>query len=239
MSAAIIRRGVIPSTMTEAAALALAGCPHGTAVVAEGQTAGIGRHGHSWHSEPSAGLYVSVVLRLEIPAAELPVLTLALGLATAEALALTAGLACDLRWPNDILSGGRKLAGILVQIVDNAAIAGIGVNVNHLSFPPDLTQEATSLRIATGRPVDREAVLQALLHSVEGLTHLFVTEGKPTILKLFAAASSFATGKQVTVDLGNRTIQGVTDGLTDEGFLRVYQPNGAVEIVVAGGVRPA
>ena len=226
--------------MLEATALAAAGCLHGTAVVAEEQTAGIGRHGHSWHSEPGAGLYVSLVLRLELPTAELPVLTLALGLAAGEAIALATGLPCDLRWPNDILTSGKKVAGILVQIVDNAAIAGIGINANHLSFPPDLTNEATSIRLALGHPIDREALLTQLLASIEEVCQLFQAEGTPAILKLFAAASSFARGKHVTVDLGGtKQLEGITDGLTPQGFLRVRKPDGTVQLVVAGGVRPA
>ena len=76
-------------------------------------------------------------------------LTLALGLATAEAIADATGIACDLRWPNDVMLGGRKVAGILVQLVDGNAIAGIGINVNHAAFPPELADEATSLRAST------------------------------------------------------------------------------------------
>src|ERR1039457_5433850 len=120
-----------PPPTPEPATLAAAGCPSGTAVVAEEQTAGQGRHGHSWHSEPGAGLYVSVVLRLPLPPDSLPVLTLALGLATAETIARATHLDPDLRWPNDVMLSDRKTAGILVQLVDSVAIAGLGVNVNH------------------------------------------------------------------------------------------------------------
>jgi len=240
LSTDVIRLGTVQSTMLEAAALALAGCVHGTAVVAEAQTAGIGRHGHSWHSEPGTGLYVSVVLRLPLTPTELPILTLALGIAAGEAIALTSGLACDLRWPNDILAGGKKVAGILVQVVDNAAIAGIGINVNHSQFPPDLAAEATSIRIATGREQDREALLSQLLRSIENVCQLLITEGKPAILTLFSGASSFAEGKHVRVDLGGgRHLEGVTAGLTDQGFLQVQTPQGNVETIIAGGVRPA
>src|SRR5437867_2600704 len=111
---------IVDSTMRIAAEREL-----GTVVVADEQTAGQGRHGHSWHSEPYAGIYCSIVLE---PA---PVLTLALGLAAAEAIAVTTGIACDLRWPNDLMLDGKKVAGVLVQLVDDKAIAGIGINVNH------------------------------------------------------------------------------------------------------------
>src|SRR5260370_4153436 len=122
--------------------------PSGTTLIAEEQTAGQGRHGHTWHSEKSLGLYVSIVLDKTEPT---PTLTMALGLAVAEAITSATGLACDLRWPNDVMIGGRKAAGILAQSADSAAIAGIGINVNHRAFPPDLSEEATSLRLDSGR----------------------------------------------------------------------------------------
>jgi len=111
---------------------AAAGCEPGTIVLADCQLAGEGRHGHAWHSEPGAGIYCSLVL----PPSQ--VLTLALGLATAEAIAQATGIQCDLRWPNDLMLDNRKTAGILVQLVDGLAIAGIGINVNHTEFPGDL-----------------------------------------------------------------------------------------------------
>ncbi len=240
MSADIIRLGSVESTMHHAAALAAEGCVHGTAVVAESQTAGIGRHGHVWHSEPGSGLYVSLVLRLPLTPIEMPILTLALGLAAGEAIGLATGLACDLRWPNDILTDGKKVAGILVQIVDGAAIAGIGVNVNHAVFPEWIASEATSIRLATGHEADREKLLRQLLQSVEETCNVLLSSGRPAILKLFANASSFALGKRVRVDLGGgKNIEGITAGLTDQGFLRVRKQDGTVETVIAGGVRPA
>src|SRR5579863_8065859 len=103
------------STMKDAASLAARGEPHGTVVVAETQTAGIGRHGHSWHSESDGGLYLSIILRLPLAAEVLPVLTMAMGLAALRAIESVASVACDLRWPNDLLLNEKKLAGILVQ----------------------------------------------------------------------------------------------------------------------------
>jgi BirA family biotin operon repressor/biotin-[acetyl-CoA-carboxylase] ligase len=233
------RFATIGSTMQEAAALAMQGHPHGTAVVADEQTAGIGRHGHSWHSEPGTGLYVSIVLRLPLAPEVLPIVTLALGLAASEAIAQTTGLACDIRWPNDIMIGSRKTAGILVQLVDAAAIAGIGINVNHAAFPPELAGEATSLLLATGRPHDRENLLTCLLASVDRVCDILTAGGRAAILKMFSDASSYASGKRVTVDLGDRTIYGVTAGLNDSGFLLVRKPDAGIETVISGGVRPA
>src|SRR5436305_1823180 len=106
---------------------AAAGCPRGTIVIAGEQFAGQGRHGHTWHSEANTGLYCSLVLE---PA---PLLTLALGLAAVDAIERATGLVCDIRWPNDLMLGGKKTGGILVQLVEGAAIAGIGINVNQRS----------------------------------------------------------------------------------------------------------
>ena len=129
----------IDSTMRAAV-----GLEQGSVVLAGEQTAGQGRHGRRWHSEPASGIYCSIVLK---PA---PTLTLALGLATAEAIARSTGLLCDLRWPNDVMLAGKKVAGILVHVADGNAIAGIGINVNQTSFPPELAPEATSLCLHTG-----------------------------------------------------------------------------------------
>ena len=134
----IYRFASLPSTMRKAIELAEAGCPSGTVVVADEQTAGQGRFGREWHSERGAGLYMSQVLRLKICPDSLPLVTLALGLATAEAITNVASAAPDLRWPNDVLLNGRKCAGILVQLHDGVLIAGIGINVNHTSFPTSL-----------------------------------------------------------------------------------------------------
>jgi BirA family biotin operon repressor/biotin-[acetyl-CoA-carboxylase] ligase len=232
----ILRLATTASTMRDAAALAAQGCAHGTAVVADQQTAGIGRHGHSWHSEIGAGLYVSVVLRLPETS---PILTLALGLATVDALRSTAGVVCDIRWPNDVMAGERKIAGIIVQMADSAAIAGIGINVNHSEFPPELAGTATSLRMQTGRTFDREALLQSLLVSIDDCCEILRSGGNTALLRMFSTASSYASGKRVKVDLGDRTIEGVTAGLDDAGFLRVRKPDGTTETILAGGVRPA
>ena len=149
----IHRYRVLPSTMIEAARLAGEGAPSGTAVVADEQTAGQGRQGHSWHSAPNDGLYVTVVLRMP----ELkPAITMALGVAVADAIEEFSGLKPDLRWPNDVMIGDRKLAGLLTVFEQAAVLAGIGVNVNHHEFPADIAPIATSLLLETGREHDRE-----------------------------------------------------------------------------------
>jgi BirA family biotin operon repressor/biotin-[acetyl-CoA-carboxylase] ligase len=208
---------------------AAAGCPLGTVVLAGEQTAGQGRHGHSWHSEAGAGLYCSIVLEPS------PVLTLALGLATQSALLDATELTCDLRWPNDVMLGGKKLGGILVQLVDGKAIAGIGINLNQSAFPLYLTNEATSLKLHTGRDADATALLIALLHSIDS----FIAEDHDSILRLFTHASSYAVGRRVTVHQPGGNLTGITAGLNRDGFLIVRKDDGTDTLILAGGVRAA
>jgi BirA family biotin operon repressor/biotin-[acetyl-CoA-carboxylase] ligase len=224
----------IDSTMRAAA-----GLPTGSIVLAGEQTAGQGRHGHTWHSEHGAGIYCSIVF----PPA--PVLTLAIGLAVVEAITEVTGMVCDLRWPNDVMVGERKVAGILVQLVSGAqsgvdpefvggsAIAGIGINVNQAAFPPELAEEATSLRLYSGREWSREDILIALIPAVERFAGLRIHE----ILDLFTHASSYASGRRVVVHQPGEEIHGVTAGLDAAGFLRVLQDDGTYTLILAGGVR--
>ena len=209
--------------------MAAAGQPIGTVIIADEQTAGVGRHGHSWHSEAASGIYCSVVLK---PA---PLLTLALGLATAEAITASTGIGCDLRWPNDVMVGGRKVAGILVQLVTGSAIGGIGINVNHTEFPAQLAPEATSLRLQAGREFSREDILLALLPAVES----FAEMDNQSILRLFTKASSYAAGRRVVVARPEGPIKGVTAGLDPSGYLVVRKDDGTETLVLAGGVRAA
>jgi BirA family transcriptional regulator, biotin operon repressor / biotin---[acetyl-CoA-carboxylase] ligase len=215
---------IVDSTMRVAAGRSL-----GSVILAEEQTAGQGRHGHSWHSEPGTGIYLSTVLRHG------PLLTMALGLATAEAIAAVTGIACDLRWPNDVLVGGKKAAGILVQLSDFVAIGGIGINVNHTALPRDLAEIATSLRIEAGRQCCREEILLALVPAIDSFTSL----PEDDILRLFAQASSYVCGRRVVVEQSEGVVRGVTAGLTNVGYLRVRQDDGTDTLIVAGGVRAA
>ncbi len=199
----------------------------GTVVIADEQTAGQGRHGRSWHSEAHAGIYCSIVLSPS------PVLTLALGLAAQAAIVETSGLVCDIRWPNDLMLSDRKVAGVLVQLVDRKAVAGIGINVNQTAFPPELASQATSLRQCAGRVIEREPLITELLSRVEA----FATEDTQTILRLFAHHSSYVAGRRVTVDQPGGMIEGTTAGLDPSGFLIVRKDDGTDTLVVAGGVR--
>jgi|YelNatPaOPRAMG01_1025707.scaffolds.fasta_scaffold15286_4 BirA family biotin operon repressor/biotin-[acetyl-CoA-carboxylase] ligase len=235
----IYRFLTLDSTMTEAQRLAAEGCPHLTAVVAEEQTAGRGRHGRAWHSARGEGLYVTVVLRLDLGPEDLPAITLALGLATAAAITDVADVVCDLRWPNDVLVNGKKCAGVLTELHGGAILAGIGVNANQISFPEDLADIATSLRIATGKPASLDVLLASLLARVDEITGLLQQQGREPVLRLFEQASSYVRGKRVTVESPSEQVVGVTEGLDASGFLWLRRDDGERITIRAGGVRPA
>ncbi len=224
MSRQVLHFATIDSTMRVAADLKI-----GDVVIADEQTAGHGRHGHTWHSEAGAGLYCSMVL------APTPLLTLALGLAGVDAIEKVTGLRCDIRWPNDLMLGDRKVAGILVQLTGDKAVAGIGINLNHISFPPDLVEIATSLRLHAGREISRDDLLAALVPAVD----VMAAEDSETILRLFTRASSYAAGRRVFVDLPDGIVEGTTAGLDRDGFLIVRRDDGTDTLILAGGVRAA
>ncbi len=226
------------STMIDAARLAASGCPHGTAVGAEEQTAGQGRLGRPWHSEKESGLYFSVVLRVNRAPEDLPVLTMAVGLAVAEAVAESTGLAVDLRWPNDVMAGNRKVCGILLQQHHQAIVCGIGLNVNQTHFPAEIAQTAASLRIQAGRPFEREPLLSSILESVDRQVDILQSQGKGALLRLFSSASSYVNGRRVVVDQGETQLRGTTAGLDENGFLLLDLDDGRRTLILAGGVRP-
>jgi BirA family biotin operon repressor/biotin-[acetyl-CoA-carboxylase] ligase len=198
-------------------------------VVAGEQTSGIGRHGRRWHSEAGTGLYVSLVLAAE----PLPVLTLALGLATRDAIAQVTSLTPDLRWPNDVLLREKKCAGILAHVESGAVIAGIGINVSQRSFPAGLDTPATSLALEGGN-VSREDLLVALAHAVDRYCTILSVTGPDAIVRLFSKNSSYAAGRRVRADV----VEGVTTGLDSSGFLVIREDSGKETTIFAGGVRP-
>jgi BirA family biotin operon repressor/biotin-[acetyl-CoA-carboxylase] ligase len=232
---------ITDSTNIDALVAARAGAPHGSVYFADEQQAGRGRGGHAWHSAAGEGLYVSVLLRPDIPAARLPLLPLVAGLAAADAVTATSGLEVDLRWPNDLLIGPRKAGGILVEAqsedsVVAFAVVGIGINVHQREFDPGLSTPATSLDLEVGRRIERQALLVSLLKSLEReAAALADAAAEEAIAERVALASTWINGRSVEVH-GPQACVGVTAGLDRHGFLLV-QTDAGVVTVQTGGIR--
>ncbi|HEY0377257.1 MAG TPA: biotin--[acetyl-CoA-carboxylase] ligase [Pyrinomonadaceae bacterium] len=238
----ILRFDSLPSTNTEAARQAMSGAAEGLCVVAREQTRGRGRRERVWVSPADAGLYLSVVLRPASLAPEAwPLITLMAALAVTEALAQTFGLGVDIKWPNDIIAGGRKLCGILAETVETGAgravILGVGVNLDDRAFPPELKETATSVASLTGSAPDAEALLPSLLGALSHrYAELQAENGRQEIIDAWSRRSSYADGRRVRVSLPAETFDGLTRGLEPDGALRVETDQGEIRTVRAGDV---
>jgi BirA family transcriptional regulator, biotin operon repressor / biotin---[acetyl-CoA-carboxylase] ligase len=235
----------VDSTNSVAMRLGESGEPHGTIVVAEEQTAGRGRAGRSWTSEKSAGIYTSILLRPLIPPAHAPLLTLVAGLAARDAAADDLDAQPDLRWPNDLLVGGRKAGGILTEMHAEPdrihyAVVGIGMNVNQTKMPSELAERATSLRIETHRTHSRFELLIRLLRCFDRYYNQFLAEGATPILRRFAEVSTYFKGKHVRITTATESFTGTTAGLEPSGVLRVTRDDGhGIVPILSGDVAEA
>ena len=233
----------IGSTNTEAMQSAAEGAPEGSVFLAEEQLAGRGRGAHTWHSAQSTGIYCSVILRPAMPPSDALIFSLAAGLAMrAAVLEIAPQLEPDLKWPNDLLLGGRKFCGILTEMNAEATqvrhlVVGIGINVNQAKFPADLREIATSLRIETGTEWSRVELCGALLKSLDREYRVLANDAgaRPSILRRFEESSSSVHGRKVSVE-ENSGLDGVTEGLDGRGFLQVRTAEG-LRTVVSGTVR--
>jgi BirA family transcriptional regulator, biotin operon repressor / biotin---[acetyl-CoA-carboxylase] ligase len=214
---------VTDSTNTDALEAARAGAPHGSVYFADEQLAGRGRGDHAWHSAAGEGLYISVLLRPQMPASRLHLLPLAAGLAAAEAIRTVSGLKTDLRWPNDLLVNSkaepRKVGGILVESKTEDtevafAVVGIGINVHQRSFASGLSTPAISLDLVAGRRISRQSLIATLLKSLERETlALLYPAASRTIPMRVIQASTWVRGRHVEVH-GPQACSGITaDGL--------------------------
>lgn len=237
----------IGSTNDEAAKLAEAGAPEGTVVVADQQSAGRGRSGRAWFSPPGAGLYVSIVFRPDgerRAGAALPtlpaVLTLVAGVALAEAVRETTGLPVAIKWPNDLVHHGRKIAGILAEGSAQGpsleyVILGFGINVRSVAFPREVAERASSIESELGRPVERGPLFgESLVKLIRGRLALARGEVAP-ILARWRELSPSATGARVDWRSPRGLRRGWTAGLDEDGALLV-NIGGRVERVMSGEV---
>lgn len=237
----LLRFESLPSTNTELARRASDGADEGLSILADEQTAGRGRLQRHWSSPRGAGLYFSILLRPAIPQDRWPLVTFMAALAVSDALHEAAGIVTDIKWPNDLLSGERKICGILAEGIETpagrAVIVGIGINLTADAFPKELANVATSVAEAAGRQPERETILAALLRALaRWYALLHEPSGLAKIVAAWISRSSYATGKAVVVTNGDEVWQGTTCGVEDDGGLRLGTPSGEIKIVRAGDV---
>jgi BirA family biotin operon repressor/biotin-[acetyl-CoA-carboxylase] ligase len=233
----------VDSTNLRAKLLAGQGAPEGTVVLAEEQTHGRGRLGRGWSSRPGQGLWFSLILRPQVGATELAVITILTAVVMARAIERTTGIQVQIKWPNDLLYHGAKLVGILAELNGemervNFLILGIGLNVNHLpeDFPPELAGRATSLCQIAQAPVDRLTVLRQFLSEFEQQYALLGTDRLSGIID-YAREHSATLGRQVTVSQGyGRTLTGKAVDLDSDGSLWLKKDDGARVRVYAGEI---
>jgi BirA family biotin operon repressor/biotin-[acetyl-CoA-carboxylase] ligase len=227
-------REELASTNDEARRLADEGAPDGLVVVAERQTAGRGRRGAGWFAEPGKSLAFSIVVRPPEPKSRWPRLALAAGLAVAEAAEAYVPLV-GIKWPNDVWIDGRKVAGILVEAGADFAVVGIGINVNVAEFPPAVADLATSLEMAAGRPLERDAVLTGILERFR-LRQGQLECGFDDLLRA-VRVRCVLSGHEVTMTTANGPRRGWIEGLGPGGELLLRTAAGLERIIQADEVR--
>ena len=233
------------STNDVAALLAGDGAGEGTTVVAETQTAGRGRHGRIWFSPPGAGLYVSVIVRPrhersnnQNPAS---LLTIASGVAIAEAVRTVTGLPAAIKWPNDVMISGRKLAGILAESAVQSGevqfvVVGFGINLQETAYPPELSSRVTSIEAETTRPPDRSLILSEILAAFNERYGDLRAGRFDAILSAWRRLAVSLPGAIVEWDTPAGVVRGRAQDIDNDGALLV-RLDGQVERVVAGEVR--
>jgi len=226
------------STNDEAARLARAGARHGTVVIARAQRAGRGRDGRVWASPRDAGLYLSAVVRPSLALTDVPPVTLAIGIGLCDATRESSAPAV-LKWPNDLLVRGRKLAGVLVEAHSQgnrleAMIVGIGVNLATGALPPELAATAITLEEAAGGPVDRAVFIERLLAHVERWVDRYTASGLVAVAP--AWHDRMATGIRARARINGADLSGEVAGLDGDGALLLRDSLGRLHRVRSGDV---
>lgn len=235
----VILLDVVDSTNDEIKRLAAQGEENGTVVAAERQTAGKGRFGRVWDSQ-NGGLFFTVLLRTELPPSDIASITLAAGYAVCLAVREYTGLDARIKWPNDVIVGSRKVCGILTEMaaqsdrIDYVAI-GIGINVNHEAFPEELRKKATSLRLETGKKLDRNRFFSVVLSYLDEVLSRFLVSLSVDDLNNFKTLCA-SLGKRVEVERGGMRLCGIATDVTTGGELVVTGDDGTETIVGSGEV---
>lgn len=232
----IVFLGKADSTNDLAMRSASEGAPHGTVFIADSQTGGKGRLGRTWVSPAGVNIYMSVILRPELSPREATLLTLLSSVACATALRRTTGLEVSIKWPNDLMAGGRKLGGILLEMRSEPdrvlyAVVGIGININmKRNALPDIVRPiATSLMEETGKKHRRTPIAAEILNEIENMLKTLERKGRGRILSLWRELSS-TLGKEVVVTAGDETLRGTATDIDDEGRLILKTKTGILTI---------
>jgi BirA family biotin operon repressor/biotin-[acetyl-CoA-carboxylase] ligase len=233
----------VESTQEEAKKLAELGAPEGTTVIAEEQTGGRGRQGKKWHSPLGKGIWMSVVLRPGLPLLSTPQLTLLAGVAVCRAIRRVSGVDAGIKWPNDLMAGGRKICGILLESALREqeleyCIAGIGISVNltEADYPDFLNGIGTSLLIERGgKPVDRSVLAGAVLAELESLYTDYLEAGFPMVALLWESMS-VTLGRQVARNTPQGRMEGLATGLDAGGGLLLKDSAGNIHSVCSGEI---
>ena len=234
----------IDSTNARLRQLAEDGAAAGTVVIADRQSAGRGRLGRHWESPANVNFYGSILLRPQIPVQQAPQLTFLSAVAVAETLNQLYQLSARVKWPNDILVSGAKIAGLLNEMNAETeqihfVILGVGVNLNMSTeqFPEELNYPATSVILETGAAIDRVAFVRAFMQRLDGYYGEFLAEGFGPIRRRWEALCD-VMNTRVQVDQSPQILRGTVVGLDSDGALRLQLDDGQVERVLAGDVRP-
>ncbi|MFC4322680.1 biotin--[acetyl-CoA-carboxylase] ligase [Litchfieldia salsa] len=228
---------VTTSTQKLAHKLAYEGVDEGTIVVTEEQTEGRGRLDRKWFSPKYTGIWMSLILRPNIPPTSAPQLTLLVAVGVAQAIQEVTGIEPDIKWPNDILVSGKKVVGILTELQAepdriNSVIIGIGINVNQTQeqFPEPINNTATSLSIITGKKIDRALLLQQILLHIEKLYLTYLKNGFK-VIKLLWESYAINIGHQMVARTIQGDIKGHALGITDDGVLKIQSDNGEIHLI--------
>ena len=201
----------------------------GTVILADCQTQGKGRSGRIWHSEEKVGIYLSVLLKPSLPLEEVSQITLVAGVALAKTINEFSRVRAYLKWPNDILLNGKKVAGILTENyqgnIHSGIILGIGINVNHSHFPVSLQHIATSIAMENGEIFERLPLISFLINHLEQEYRCFLDDGISPIVDHWNLNSDMF-GKQISINHGNQTFSGTAMKLNDQGHLVMLMDDG-------------
>ncbi|KIL48038.1 biotin--[acetyl-CoA-carboxylase] ligase [Jeotgalibacillus campisalis] len=232
----------VESTQKIAHKLAQEHAPEGTLVIAEEQTAGRGRMARSWHSPKGSGIWMSLLLRPELPPQKAPQFTLLTAVALVQAIEDICDVQVEIKWPNDLLINNRKVTGILTELQADSEqihslIIGIGMNVNQKQedFPKELVDIATSLAIEKGSEVSRAAIVQRTMYHLEKYYHLYMEKGFAPI-KLLWESYAISIGRHITARTFNGSISGIASGITEEGVLLLEDDQGAVHSIYSADI---